>query len=235
MRITPKLIRRGLTILGLIGIPLTSFLSVKGYQKAEQAETKQEKIKCYIPAMVSGAITGTCIICNHRVSSKEIAALTATATYAVANRNKVEEILAANVDENPEEVKKVIREETVKQLPHKGQSVEWTGKGTLKVLEGYSGRLFYSTMEQVIYAEARLNEAFKNEEYVCMNDFYKWLGIQQTHFGDQWGWVPNDDWYPRWYEDNPICFENTLVDDEDGNPMLVIDLYTYPMEGWKEI
>lgn len=238
MRISFKMVRRGLTLLGLLGVPVTSWLSVRCHEKAKNAETKKEKLKCYIPAIVSGVATGGCIIGSHRASSKEIAALTATATYAVANRNKLEEKFGPYISK--EDAKEIKTEVAKGSIPtsnetHKKQSVEWTGHGRMRVLEGYSGRLFYSSLESVMDAENRLNQHFRNGEYVCLNDFYRYLGIQETHFGDQWGWVPNDDWYPHWYDDNPLCFENNIVEGDDGMPLLVIDLYTYPMEDWKEL
>lgn len=233
MKINKDLVRLTLTTLGIIGIPVTSIIAIKCHDKAKDIDDKKQKAKCYIPAAISGVAAGACMIGSHKISSKEIAALTATASFVVANRNKLEE-----------EIKKVLPEQDVKKVSecadkrviaeHRGQSVEYTGHGTLKCLEGYSGRIFYSSIEMVREAERRLNQRFQSGEYISMNDFYRLLGITETHFGDQWGWVPSEDWYPRWYADNPIGFDNTLVEDEDGSPLLVIDLIVYPMEGWKE-
>lgn len=233
MKINLKLIRLGLTVLGVIGVPVTSWISVKCHEKAKDAPDKKSKIKAWAPAIISGAATSACIIGSHRAGTKEIAAVTATATYAIANRNKLEEKLAPYIKEETQA--KEIKKETALQSIPKKASVEWTGHGTLKVLEGYSGRQFYSSLDSVMAAENKLNKHLKNGEYVCLNDFYTYLGIEQTHFGNQWGWVPSEDYYPYWYEDDPISFENTLCEDADGTPILVIDLYTYPMEGWMEV
>ena len=233
--INRNIIRLGLTILGVIGVPVTSYLSVRGHEKAKSAETKQDKLKAYLPAIISGTVTTGSIIGSHKMSSKEIAALTATATYAITNRNKLEEKLGEYVDrDEAKQIKNEVAKLTTGNEKKKYPSVETTGKGSLKVLEGYSGRWFYSSMEAVIEAEKKLNQHLRSGEYVCMNDFYKWLGIASTHFGDQWGWTPNEDYYDYTIED-PIEFENTLVDDEDGEPLLLIDIFTYPMECWKEV
>lgn len=233
-------IRLALTVIGVIGVPVTSYLSVKCHEKAQEAETKEEKAKCYIPAAVSGLITTASIIGSHRSSSKEIAALTATATYAVANRNKLETELGKYITKDEaKQIKQEVANDTALLQTKAGTfnkpSIEWTGHGPLKVLEGYSGRLFYSSMDKVIEAEQKLSRRFMDGEYVCMNDFYSLLGITQTHFGHQWGWAPSDDYYPRWYEDNPFGFENRMVEDEEGDPMLVIEIFNYPMEAWQEV
>lgn len=234
MKITKDAVRLVLTTLGVIGIPVTSLISIKCHDKAKDIEDKKQKAKCYIPAVISGVAAGACMIGSHKISSKEIAALTATASFAVANRNKLEEQVKKVLPE--QDAKKVVQNaEKEAVYHHKDQSVEYTGHGMLKCLEGYSGRKFFSSIEMVREAERRLNQRFQNGEYISMNDFYRLLGITETHFGDQWGWSPSDDWYPRWYEDNPIGFDNTLVEDEDGSPLLVIDIIVYPMEGWQEV
>ncbi|WP_458459278.1 DUF6353 family protein [Pseudobutyrivibrio sp.] len=226
------IIRLGLTVAGVIGVPVTSWLSVVCHEKAKEKTDKKEKLKCYIPAIISGMATGGCIIGSHKIGTKEIAGLTAAATYAVANRDKLQQKLTDILPK--EEATKAIAETSSAAVPT-GASIEYTGNGTMKCLEGYSGRLFYSSLEAVINAENRLNQGLQRGDYVCLNDFYRYLNITETHFGNQWGWVPNDDYYDHWYDDNPICFENTIVDDEDGNPLLVIDVYTYPMESWLEV
>lgn len=220
-----NLIRLGLTIFGCVGVPLTSWLSVKCHEKAKDEETREGKFKRYIPAAISGVATIASIAGSHHISSKEIALLTTTASFAVANRDKLEEA-----------VKPYVKKEEVKQLVPKysRQTIENTGNGPLRCLEAYSGRMFYSSIEAVQKAESKLSIHFSDGEAVSMNDFYSYLGISKTAFGDQWGWIPDENIYPRWYEDNPIGFENSIEEDEDGNPLLVITIMSYPIEGWLE-
>lgn len=232
--INRSIIRLGLTIIGILGVPVTSYISIKCHEKAEKAETKHDKLKAYIPAIISGAVTTGSIAGSHKLSNKEIAALTATATYAITNRNTLEEKLGKYVDTNEaKQIKNEVAKIATNEKSNK-PTIETSGKGSLKVLEGYSGRWFYSTMAAVIEAENKLNDRLKNGESVSMNDFYRWLGIAATSFGEQWGWVPDENYY-NYKCDDPVMFENTLVDDEDGDPLLLISIYTYPMEGWKEI
>lgn len=223
-----NVIRLVLTTIGVIGVPITSWLSIKCHEKAKDEETTEGKIKQYIPAVVTGFATAASIIGSHRASSKEIATLTATATFAVTNRNKLEEAVKPYMKK--EEVKQIAAESV-----SKGQSIEATGYGNVKFLDGYSGRLFYSSLEAVKRAEAKVNKMLNNGEYINLNDFYSFLNIEQTDFGFERGWAPTDDWFPTWFEDNAIGFDNTIVNDKDGNPMMLISMEMTPMECYWEV
>lgn len=230
IKINKSIVRLALTALGMIGVPVTSMLSIKCHEKAKTTDDKKEKVKAYIPAIVSGVVTCGCIGMSHKVGTKEIAALTATATYAITNRNMLEEKLSPYISK---EEAKEIKTEVAKKIPS-GPSIEWTGNGTLKFLEGYSGRLFYSNLESVLSAERKLNNRLSSGDYVCLNDFYEYLNIETTHFGNQWGWVPDEEYY-KYNVSEPIEFRHTMVEDTDGEPLCLIDVYTYPMEGWMEV
>lgn len=234
MKINKSMIRLGLTALGVLGIPITSWLSIKCHDKAKDVEDKKEKAKCYIPAMVSGVATAACVIGSHKVSSKEIAALSATASFAIANRDKLEQKIKETIPDQQQAKKEITKSKAI--VVSDKPSIESTGRGMLKCLEGYSGRLFYSSIEAVKSAEEKMSRRFNDGQYICLNDFYQLLGITQTHFGHQWGWVPDQDYYPNFdIDDNPLQFENNLVKDDEGNDMLVIEIYNYPMESWMEV
>lgn len=230
MKINGKVIRLALTALGMLGVPITSWLSVKCHEKAKNAETKKEKALCYIPAIISGTATCACIGGSHHVGSKEIAALTATASFAVANRNKLEEKLAPLIQK---EEALDIRKEVAKK-PLSGQPIEFSGNGPLRFLECYSGRKFTSSLENVLSGEKRLNKEIREGAAVCMNDLYHYWNITQTEFGDQFGWIPSDD--PNCYNYcDPVMFQHEMVEDDDGQPLCLIIIYDYPQENWMEI
>lgn len=239
----------GLSLLGVGGVGLTSWLAIKGHEEAKDKTDKKEKLLAYKWAILSGVGTSACILWSHHVSSKEIAALTASCTYLAANRDKIEKKIKEKFgEEKLREIKTDVGVDTVKEkkskeiattdtkkmLPRKS-SVEWTGNGPLKCFEGYSGRYFYSTLEKVKEAEMKLNNKLHDGEYVCLNDFYELLGMAKTHFGNTFGWPANEEYYDISL-DEPISFENTIVEDDfTGEPVLIIDVYTYPMECWEEV
>lgn len=236
-----------LTSVAIFGVIATAGTVGWGTLKADEilksSRSSISKIKSaypyYIPAAICGAGTIAAMVTNSYLNYKEVAAISATAAYAFKNRkilgDKIREIVP---EEELKKVKEALALKTVKdEPPFNLESVEITGNGDLLCLDGYSGRWFRSSEEAVAEAERQLNELFETNKYVCLNDFYKLLGIEETHFGYQFGWVNDPDWYGASVE-----FENTVIDNYKtptgvcrGEPVLVIDLYDYPMECWQEV
>ena len=65
----------GLSLLGVGGVGLTSWLAIKGHDEAKDKTDKKEKLLAYKWAILSYVGTSACILGSHHVSSKEIAAL----------------------------------------------------------------------------------------------------------------------------------------------------------------
>ena len=218
-----RLIRTVLSWMGVAGVGITSWLSVKCSKKAEQETDPKKKALAYAPAIISGVATSFCILKPLNMANHEIAALTAGCAYMAQNKEK----LALPGTKAAEEAK---NNEKADVVPWEGPSVEWTGKGALLCFEGYSGRLFYSSRESVEEAERIFNDRFAEGDYLSLNDLYKLFGISETHFGEQYGWAANSDYY-----DGPIEFRNTETVTDHGEKMLVIEIFTYPMECWMEV
>lgn len=198
---------------------------------ADKLELVKTAAPYYAPVILFSALTIGLIIINHRESKKELLALSAGTSYLIANRDKIKD----KIMENPQ-AKKLVKSLIPTKDEFKHQTIEETGEGDLLIIEGYSGRIFRSSIEAVEEAEKKVSDMFLNERYACLNDFYKALKIELTHFGHQWGWVNEEDYY----DNQPLDFENTLVKASDpgnewGEDLLCIDLYTYPMECWQEV
>lgn len=230
-----------LTVAGCVGVVVTTIVAWKQGPKIEKIFrdenlSKKEKavklVKEAAPLAVSEVATIGCIIFSHRVSAKEIAALGAALSYVTANRDIwVKKIKEKLPKEEFEELSKEVSEETVKVMHYDGgPSIEDTGWGQVLCLEGYSGRLFWSSYTAVENAIKDFNTKFQTDKYVCLNDFYELLGIEKTHFGHQFGWVNNPDYY-----DNEIDIQAEIVPDPRYGEIVAIDIYTYPMECWQEI
>jgi len=244
-----------LTIVSVLGVAGTGVLSARGGIKAaklldEEKPFKEElkaTWKCYIPAGVVGGVTIASIVGSHCLNAKQIASLTAACGYLTYNRDRIKdkakELLG---EEQYEKMQKELYQELSADarvaLEDGVLSVEATGHGDLLCLDGYSGRWFRSSREAVERAFDELNDRFQAGygEYLCLNDYYKCLGIAETHFGWQYGWPANVDFY-----DTPLQFELTYIeqweqwiDPSKGGirePVLVIDLYSYPTECWQEM
>lgn len=254
-----------LSVGALIGFGATVYFVAKGQMKADDILAERNEAcknpfdetvyppsvkekaeltwQCYIPAGIFGVLTVGCIIGSQYISRKEIAGLSASVAFLTANRDGLEKAIKEKYgDDALEEIKSKLAVRKPDPIVLKVIAEE-TGNGDLLCFEGYSGRWFRSSKRAVEYAEKELNKRFVAGGYVSMNDFYEFLGIEQTHFGWEFGW-PGSDEYLDFYmgsalpgsNENPIRFDNTVIfDEEKSEDVLYIDLYTYPMEGWQEL
>ena len=239
-----------LTIASTVGVAVTGYLAAKGGKKAEDIlETKEKMMeldrenlplkeelkhtwKCYLPAVVTGALTAGCGIASRRLDVKEIAVLTGSCGYLAVNRKKLEDRAKSFIGE--ERLQKIKNEVTGEFLGDKktpNVTVEATGNGQLLCFDAYSGRQFRSSKEAVDEGLELLKNRWDEGIDLSVNDYYDALDIYNTHFGHQFGWF-ND---PK-YCDGPLVIETHYGDDKDfGEPVYVIEILTYPMEDWLEL
>ena len=226
---------------GVVATAVTAIFGTKRYleklnaldmEKVHEASKKEKAINAAVSFAPLALATGGTIFCiakANKSATKVIAGLSATAGYLATNRDRLKEALKNSTGETVLPC----------DMPYlqKG-SIEATGNGNLLCFEGYSGRQFYSSEEAVREAVGRFQSRFLEEgEYLSLNDLYEELEISTSHFGHQFGWAANSDYY-----DTNIDIEVTRLDDyikpdgtRAGEPCLVIDIYTYPMEGWREV
>lgn len=238
----------------IIGLGATAILTAKGQMKADEimAEKKasgefddttgkkekfKETWKCYVPVMISGVLTLVCIVTSQYISRKEIAGLAASLGVLAANRDNLEKAIKEKYGED------ALVELREKILPFKKPEVkggktedrfpaELTGKGDLLCYEGYSGRWFRSSEEAVKEAEEEYNLRFKDGDYLSFNDLYELLGIKSSSFGNKFGYPHPFEYYNP---EDGIEFENSIFYDEEiGENVLYIDIFTHPFEDWLE-
>ena len=259
-KIDPKLLGKIFTGLSLVGVGavgiITAHRTLKYEEILESYEGNKVKatVKTYWPSFVAGGLTCTSILLAERINLKEIAAITGVCTYLVNQREKVAAAVKSGdivrVKKAYEETADEKMEEKVKYYCKVGPSVEETDRGDLLCFEGYSGRWFRSSEEAVNRAIKKFKNRFENGEYLSFNDFYTELGIAQTHFGHEMGYPNNPDYYDEPPHIEATYFETgqylmSAVDDFFGlpvgekvyndEPILTIDVYTYPMDCWMEI
>lgn len=230
MVITKKTISLALSLVSILGVGMTSILSIKGHEKASAETDEKAKIKHYIPPIVSGVVTSACILGAYGASASEIATLTAACSCLTANKSKIEQVISDKL--GPEELKD-IKKQALPVVPVQ-RTVEDTGYGSLLCFEEYSARFFYSSMEAVEDAEKKLSSRYRNGHRISLNDFYDYLGIQRTTFGNNWGWVPDPSTFnPRYYDDNPLCFDDQIVEDSiTKKAVRLITFYNFPTSNW---
>lgn len=217
------------SIAGVVGTGvISSIFSVKAHEAIKKTDAKhiKEKIKIswkyHIPAIVIGGLTVGSILYSHKITVKEIAGMTATIGYLTTQRDKLNTALKEAVgEEKYEEIKKQVFSDNVKYI-----YAEPTGKGDQLCFESYLGRWFLSTPEEVQKAQNRINDYIKKGLYASMNDFYDCLGIEVSYSGDDFGWVPDEEYYSECVAE--IGFKNSYLDMGEGKEHVYVIEYNNP-------
>lgn len=206
-----------LTGLGSIGVIATSVMAVKATPKAlslinEAKEDKGEELtkletvkvawKPYIPAVLIGTATLTCIIGSNVLNKKKQASI--ISAYALLDQsykeyqNKVKDIYG---EEAHQEIVNTIALEKAEDVYIHSEclcnscdlSVEEHSSKLRLFYDEYSNRFFESTIEQVMAAEYHLNRNYILRGFTVLNELYEFLGLEPTDYGSVMGWAPLDD------------------------------------------
>lgn len=218
--------------------------SRKNHDGDPYAYTKKEAVasawKCYIPAVAIGASTIACIMGANALNRRQQAAL--TSAYALVQnsykeyKDKLKELYG---EETHNAIVDSIMSEKCKDVSIYTPGI-WASSSSLDFGEGmepeivrtfydsFSQRYFETTIEKVIQAEYHLNRNFMFFGTIALNDFYEFLGLEKTDFGDTVGWSNvNGDIY--W-----IDFNHRRVTLEDGMEIYIIDMVFEPTADWLE-
>lgn len=226
------------TCAGVVGVAVLSgnctlkaekILREKNLEDATIQDKAKETWKYYIPVVAACGLTIASVIATKRLNAKELATVTAACGYLAKKGSAVTREIIDRT--NNEVAADVIKDAKIE---YTGQTIEDTGNGKLLCIEGYSGRLFWSSEEAVRDAVQKFKNLFEQDRNVCLNDFYELLGIEKTHFGHQFGWVCDEDYSGTSGDD--LNFEvETVMDKDKKVPICCIDIFNYPFEGWQEV
>lgn len=174
-------------------------LEDKKYDERKERLTVWETIKTagpyYIPAGVvaagaTGAAIGRCI----KDQRKQAFLATAVSAAEATNRELLEKAKEVVGEEKVKEIKEKIAEEKIEKTISKPDEavIEITGKGNDLFYEYESGRIFRSTMEEVLRAKDSVNERLYSYDELDLNEFYTELGLDPTGFGNDHYWSIED-------------------------------------------
>lgn len=226
-----------LTCLGGVGVIATAVLTAKAAPKASKMledakEEKGEKLTVvetvkiagpsYIPAVLTGAATITCIFGANVLNKRKQAAL--MSAYALLDQSykeykaKVQELYGEEAD-----VK--VRTEIAKDNYDEDDYEE--EDNTLLFYDEYSQTYFNATMEDVLKAEMQLNRDFQYHGIAVLNEFYDLLKLPRTEFGECLGWSTCWLCETQWYAF--IEFYHRKVELEDGMECYILEILTEPV------
>ncbi len=224
-----------LTVLGGIGVVASSVMAVKDTPKAlrkiDEAKkekgdelTKFEVIKVagptYIPAVLLGVSTLTCVFGANALNKKHQAAL--ISAYGMLNesyknfRNKVDEVHGEGTSEEIDEA--IIEDKT---------------KNELKLFyDVYSERFFETTLFKVQLAEYNVNRDLVMRDYVYLNEWYEYLDIPCVDEGWDVGWSTGfcfDAYWQPW-----IDFAHSDGVTKDGREYISIGFFGEPTKDFED-
>lgn len=240
-----------LTIAGGVGVVATTVTAIKAtpkaLQKLEEAEkekgdnlSKWEKVKVagptYLPTIAIGAGTVMCVIGVHLLTSRTQANV--ASAYALLERSYSEykdKLIELYGQEAHEEIVDAIAAEKAENVGVRtpgyiGQSslfVDEQCGETRLFYEPFGERFFEATLEQVISAEYHLNRNYNLRGYSVLNEFYDFLGLEPTDYGNEVGWC-NYDEGTFWIEFNHRKTEL------NGEKYIVIEMPYAPDLEWKD-
>ena len=230
-----------LTVVGAIGVGATAVAAVKDTPKAlrllesakeEKGEelTKLETIKVagpvYIPSIILGASTIACIVGANVLNKRQQAAL--MSAYALLDnsykdyKKKAQELYGDDADI---QIKKSIAEDKYKEA-------DIVVDNKQLFYDDFSGRYFESAMEDVIWAEYELNRAVSIYGSACLNDFYDFLNIPTTDYGNYLGW--SADSLSEMYWSSWVDFEHVKTVMDDGLECYIIVMRYEPVPDFND-
>ena len=122
--------------------------------------SKTEKAKLvwhlYLPPIALGVLTVTCIIAAHRISTKQIVALTAAAGISERALTEYKDKVLRSGAKEDEKIHSDIAQDRVNKFPPSSQ-VMIAGSGDVLCYDMLTGRYFQSTMEELKRAENKVN------------------------------------------------------------------------------
>lgn len=213
-----------LTCVGGVGVVATTVLAIKATPKAmarvkEAEEEKGEKLTkfeivkttgtAYIPTVLAGVSTLTCIFGANALNKRQQATL--VSAYALLDNSYKE--YKKKVDElYGEEAGKEVRAGITKDK-YTGDKVLLEDNEEL-FYDFYSGRFFNSTREAVLKAEYETNRTLYTVGYVGVNDFYEYLGIDPRPEYNDIGWTCGQLESSYWHSWIDFDHDKTVMDDE---------------------
>lgn len=176
--------------------------------------------KPYLPVLVTGIFSISCIVGSYSIHAKRNAALAAAYKLSETAFTSFKDKAAEEVGEKKvkEIHQKVAEEQVTAMVPMKGDIYN-TGYGTTLCFDTLSSRYFYSDRERIRKAVNDINWYMNLEMFVSLNEYYEQLGLPTTKLGNDLGWNIDKGMV------DPV-FSSMLT--EGGEPCLVVDFRIEP-------
>lgn len=178
--------------------------------------------KCYLPTIVMGAATISCIIGGHSINMRRNAALAGLYSLTEKTLQEYQAKVVEQLGEKKEEkVREAILQDKLDKNPVNECKVLITGKGDSLCWDSLSGQYFMSDIETVRRIVNQFNHDIISDRWGTVNSLYSDLGLEHTAFGETMGW--STEW-------GLLEVDITTKVATDGRPCLVLVYKTKPRE-----
>lgn len=152
--------------------------------------------KCYIPTALILASSTALILMGVRGESKKYAALAAAYTLLEKSNIDLKEAVEAVVsDEDKTKIGEHIAKRNVERAESRGAIMDdhiiRAGEGDELFMDAMSGRLFFSSVDEIKQAVIECNYDMLNGGCLSVNDLYYELGLDPVTLGEDLGWNAN--------------------------------------------
>lgn len=172
--------------------------------------------KCYVPTVILGALSISSFVGSYKVNTARLTAMTAMYEFTANAYDRYRRNVAKVSPKTDVKATKAARDERVKDIPE--SKFDGLPEGKEVCIDLYTGNVFYSTREDVLFAVNKIKDKFlAGEMFVSLNEFYDEVDADHVGVGDDVGWSPDTDL--------DIQFDSIL---RNGKPCLTIGYFANP-------
>ena len=220
-----------LTGIGIAGMITTTVLAVRATPRAmllieeKKKEQDVDKLppvevvkttwKCYIPTVVTGVVSASCLIGATNVSLRRNAVLATAYKLSETALSEYKDKVVETIGEKKEQIiKEKVVQEKIENNPPVNSEIIVTDNGTSLCYDYSSGRYFESSINKIKEAQNAINERLLHSMCgsVSLNDFYDELDLPHIDIGEILGWNT----------DELVDIHIGYAGAEDGRPMITI-------------
>lgn len=188
--------------------------------KLTPLETVKTTWKCYIPAVITGALSAACMIGANSENLRRNAALATAYSLSETALKEYQEKVVETIGEKKEKsIREAIAKDKLERDPIATKEVIITETGTTICYDAISGRYFKSDRTKIDKAINELNRRMLIHGYISLNEFYDEIGLSCVRIGDDLGWRTDRGLIEPDYTYGP---------DTEGDPCLIIGFTVVP-------
>jgi hypothetical protein len=200
---------------------IRSASAAPGVEDLLTPQEKFEKVwKLYLPAVTTGLLTCTCIVGANRIGTRRTLAMAAAYTLSETRMSEYQAKVAEKFGETKsQQVQDAVAQDHFNRIQKENNGVPVVvGSGEVLCVDGMTGRLFKSSMEEIMRAENEVNRQMIYADSATVSDLYHELGLEETELSGVLGWNV----------DNKLTIVVTGVVTEDDKPALYMDVSPKP-------